>query len=381
MNPKNKILAVDDNDRNLRILEEILESDYNVRTCKSGEEALRILSEFQPEIVLLDVMMPGMDGYEVCRRIRKEKKHSNTKVMMVSAKAMVEERLKGYEVGADEYVTKPFNDDELLFKVRVFLQLKLVEDIDAFKTKILKLLSDQLCTPLKSLTLPAEILRTEEAIDVEKRQRYAELILRNARRLQAFIENVLTLTTMRAGKWRFQIQEVELNQLVHTCISELEEKFRKRNVSVDEHMESAVRVKGDSNQLKTVLTALLDNAVRFSPPDGSVTVSVSEEDNSAYFSVTDRGKGIPPEALPQVFEAFANLHAEDMIAIEDPDGQLTQGLSLALAHEIVEQHGGEISVRSGVGRETKFAVRLPVTLRGISKGGVGSTEKSQVLAR
>lgn len=154
MKQKHKILVVDDNEMNLTILREILESDYTVRTCMSGEEALEVLADDQPEIVLLDIMMPGIDGYEVCRRIRQEKKLAHTKVIMVSAKAMVDERLKGYEVGADDYVTKPFNDEELLSKVRVFLRLKSVEEVDAFKTETLRMLSDQLRTPLRSLTLP-----------------------------------------------------------------------------------------------------------------------------------------------------------------------------------------------------------------------------------
>lgn len=360
MRQRNKILVVDDNEMNLTILEEIFKSDYRVRTCTSGEEALGVLTEFQPEIVLLDIMMPGIDGYEVCRRIRQEKKLAHTKVIMVSAKAMVDERLKGYEVGADDYVTKPFNDDELLSKVRVFLRLKSVEEVDEFKTETLRMLSDQLRTPLRSLTLPAEILQTEETIDDEKRKRYATVITRNVERLQRFLDKVLTITEMRAGKWKFREEELDLRQLAHSCITELEDEFSRRNVRVDEETDAAVELRVDENQLRTVLSILLGNAARFSPSGESVTVSILKEDDFGCVNVTDRGKGISPDALPRVFDGLANLAANRAVITDDADWQLTHGLSLALAHEIVEQHGGELSVTSEPGSETTFTIRLPL---------------------
>ena len=136
MSDQFRILAVDDDPSNLFIISEMLGEDYEVRTAGSGEEALHTLSSFMPHIVLLDIMMPGMDGYEVCQRIRKNNTYSDVKVLFVSAKDMIEERLTGYEVGGDDYITKPFDQEELLAKIKVFLRLKydkqesLVEEIE-----------------------------------------------------------------------------------------------------------------------------------------------------------------------------------------------------------------------------------------------------------
>ena len=369
MRQRQSILVVDDNEMNVRILEVILGADYDIRTCLSGEEALEALTEFTPEIVLLDIMMPGIDGYDVCRRIRQEKKLAHTKVIMVSAKAMVDERLQGYEVGADDYITKPFNDDELLSKVRVFLRLKSIEEVDSFKTEILRLLSDQLCTPLRSLAFPAEFLRTVETIDDEKRKRYATLITRNVERLQTFFDSVLKLTKMRVGKWKFRAEQIDLRQLVQSCVAELVDEFAKRDVRVDEKADAAVPVKVDEDQLRTVMRALLGNAARFSPSGESVSVSVLQEDDSGYVTVTDRGKGISPEALPQVFDGLASLSVDGAVITDDADWQLTHGLTLALAHEVVKQHGGELSVKSQTQRETSFTVRLPVPVGETSESG------------
>lgn len=122
MQQKGRILIVDDNATNIAILEEVLAEHYFLRAAASGEETLEILKEFHPDIILLDIMMPGIDGYETCRRIRQNPAMNNVKVIMVSAKAMVEERLKGYEAGADDYITKPFGVGELLARVRVALR-------------------------------------------------------------------------------------------------------------------------------------------------------------------------------------------------------------------------------------------------------------------
>lgn len=122
MAKKTKILVVDDDPMNLKFLKEILSDQYNVESALSGEEALEIIFEFMPEILLLDIMMPGIDGYEVCKRIRANKKLANMKILLVSAKAMLNEKLMGYEVGADDYITKPFEHEELLAKIKIFIR-------------------------------------------------------------------------------------------------------------------------------------------------------------------------------------------------------------------------------------------------------------------
>jgi DNA-binding response OmpR family regulator len=114
---KSKILAVDDNSINLAVIEELLGSQYNLITVSTGIDALKVAQEFRPDLILLDIMLQGMNGYEVCQQIRKSSSLKHTKIIMVSAKAMTSERLKGYQVGADDYLTKPFDGEELLAKV------------------------------------------------------------------------------------------------------------------------------------------------------------------------------------------------------------------------------------------------------------------------
>jgi len=121
MEVKKKILVVDDDPDNNTIMEELLGEDYHVKIATTGEEALEIALDFLPDIILLDIMMPGINGYEVCRRLREHRALSCMKIIMVTAKGTLEDRVKGYEVSADDYITKPFEEENLLESVRFFL--------------------------------------------------------------------------------------------------------------------------------------------------------------------------------------------------------------------------------------------------------------------
>ena len=118
-----KILIADDDPMNLKFLKEILEDSYTIRTLSSGENVLKETYRFKPNIILLDIMMPGLTGYEVCEQIKADKSLSHIKILLVSAKAMLDEKLRGYDVGADDYITKPFEHEELLAKIKIFLRL------------------------------------------------------------------------------------------------------------------------------------------------------------------------------------------------------------------------------------------------------------------
>lgn len=148
MQRQGKILAVDDDPNNIAILEELLAQDYDLETTTSGEQALEVAQTFQPDVILLDIMMPGMDGYQVCQRLRELGAFKDTKIIMVSARAMVPERLEGYKAGADDYITKPFDGDEFLAKIQVYLRLKRAEEADRARHAMTIKTIDDLRVPL-----------------------------------------------------------------------------------------------------------------------------------------------------------------------------------------------------------------------------------------
>ncbi len=349
---KSKILLVDDDPASLCILEEILSDEYCLKTAASGEEALKITQEFKPDLVLLDVMMPGIDGCTVARRIREELTLRHTKIIMVSANTMLPERLAGYEAGADDYVDKPFERNELLAKVRVFFKLKSVEEIDQIKGDLLSLLSHETNTPLNSIMVPAELLMLDEDITPTRRWELAAMIFESAKRLQSLFDDVLKLTAMKAGKRRFDPSPLELSEIARQAMDAVAEKARERRIEIVEKFAKHGPVNVDKDEICGVVTNVLDNALRFSGPGNVVTVAVFREGDKLCLSVTDRGPGIDPEFMPRVFDEFTCADV-----IHHTSGR---GLSMALAREILQGHDGSIGVESTVGEGTTFTVRLPM---------------------
>jgi two-component system sensor histidine kinase/response regulator len=358
--PQNKILAVDDDQIDIANLQRLLGQDYDLRTTTTGEQALHTAADFRPDIILLDNMMPGIDGAEVCRQIRADAHLRHTKIIMVSGKSMVSERIEAYRAGADDYITKPFDKDELLAKIRVHLRLKSVEELDQFKSDVLTLLAHEARTPLNSLLGPAEMLMSEDQMDPEERKLLVEMVYSAATRLHHFFENAMLLAALKSGKWPFRPAPVRLYDIVHEAVTGVKAQADQRKVKIEEQFPSdnlnndGPSAHLDRKEIGRALTAILDNAIRFSPPDGMVSVSVSSDDAGAMVSVGDRGDGIDPDYLPYVFEELS-----------DPDidhHSRGQGLSLAIARQIVQQHNGTISVESTKGAGATFMVRLPIVV-------------------
>lgn len=350
---RSRILIVDDNERNVSILRTILGQDYALEAAGSGEEALAIAHALQPDLILLDIMMPGIDGYETCRRLRASPSLRWVKIIMVSARAMVSERVQGYDAGADDYVTKPFDEDELLAKVRVHLRLKSIEEVDALKTNILDLLQHETRTPLTGVIGPAQILMSDEPLDVDARKDFARVIFGSATRLHDLFQKVMTLLELKSGTVRFQRAPVDVPDVVRAAIAAVAEQAAQKHVTIDPVGWDAGSAPMDRKYIMMAVTAILGNAVRFSPPGGKVVVGLSRQDDHVRVTVTDRGPGIAPSFLPRVFDEFT-----DADLAHHSQGH---GLSLAIVWRIIRAHDGTIAVESQPGDGTTFTLDLPLT--------------------
>ena len=354
MQSRDKILAVDDDVVDIKIVEKLLGRDFELRTASTGEQALEIATDFQPDIILLDNMLPGMDGGEVCQQIRADSRLRHTKIIILSGKTMVSERVEAYEAGADDYITKPFDKDELLAKIRVYLRLKSVEEVDQFKTNVLTLLGHEARTPLNGLIASAEMLMSEENIDAKEQKLFMVMVYNSAKRLHSLFEKVMLLSLLKSGKQQFNTEPAELREVVREAICTVEPKTSERNIKIQEQFDAGPTVCVDIIEIKRVITAILDNAVRFSPSDGSVTVGISSDNGDVCLSVNDQGEGIDSDYLPHVFDELS-----------DPDiahHSEGHGLSLAIARQVVLQHNGTVSAESTKGSGTTFTVRLPITV-------------------
>ena len=350
MNSKNKILIVDDSVTNVNVLEKIL-SAYVVDSALSGEVALEKASTFKPDLVLLDIVMPGMDGYEVCRRLRSDPFIAKTKIIMVSAKMMIADRLKGYKAGADDYITKPFDVGELLAKVKVYLRLKSVEEVDQLKDDLIKLLHLEINNPLNCIVGSVDMLRENENLMTDERRIWLNIIKRGATSLQELFEKIETLSIFKSGKRRLSREPADLGTIVRDVITKIGVKADASHLELrTKLMDDAVALL-DRTTMTRVVLILLDNAIRFSRQGGQVCVEVNKADNTIILKVVDEGVGIDPDFLPYIFDEFSTRNVK-----KHGEGH---GLSLAIAQHIVREHEGHIEVESVEGAGTSFIVCLP----------------------
>lgn len=350
MQRRHRILIVDDNPINVAILEEMLSDEYCLGIATSGEAALEEARRFQPALILLDVVMPGIDGYETCRRLRATPGQRGTKIIMVSAQDMVTERLQGYEAGADDYIIKPFEPEELLAKVRVYLRLQSVEEIDQLKTEILALLSDKTRNPLNGILGPVQILQSEPDLDESTRLTLLGLVQQSATRLFDLVQKTEMLSAMRSGVWDFQPALEDLCDVIRTTTLALETQASERQIALTVTLPESAIALLDWHQIRFVLLATLDNALRFSPPQSQIKVYLEPTQDAYRLTITDRGPGIAPDLLPYVFEAYSYIQ-------HYAEGNC---LSLAIARQIVLAHNGCISVESHPDQGTTFLIQLPM---------------------
>ncbi|MGQ9588742.1 MAG: hybrid sensor histidine kinase/response regulator [Planctomycetota bacterium] len=354
---KPKVLIVDDFPTNVSILEELLADDFETRSAASGEAALETLAWFRPDIVLLDIMMPGIDGYEVCRRIRRLDDCRFTKVLLVSAKAMLEERLAGYEAGADDYLVKPFDAEELLSKVRAHLRLKAAEEVDALKNDILALLANDACTPLRGILAPAETLRSADHLPGDARQRLGELVYKSAVDLEEYFRAAVALCALRSKKKRLRTAREDLSGILRVAVETLRPKASLRSVSIFESYADDLSVAADKDALAQAFADIIERLVRSSRAGAALRVSASRGEREVSATIAAEGPTPPTESLRRAFEVGP---WEELDASEDPEpAPARTALALPLAREVVLAHGGQIDVAADERRGPAFTVRLP----------------------
>ena len=351
MDSKGKILVVDDSLTNIKILMRIL-TEFVVESATSGEDALRKALILKPDLVLLDIVMPGMDGYEVCRKLRSDACLTNTKIIMVSARMEVSDRLKGYEVGADDYITKPFDVDELLAKVKVYLRLKSVEEVDRLKDDLIKLLRLEINNPLNCIMGSVDMLRENEELVVDERRIWLNIIKRGATSLQELFEKIETLSILKSGKVDLPLEPADLCTVVRDVVTTISPKAKASNVFLKtQFVDNAISLL-DRTTMARVIGILLDNAIRFSSTGGEVQTRIKKNVNDIILEITDEGSGIDPEFLPYIFDEFSTRNIK-----KHGEGH---GLSLAIAQHIVLEHQGRIDVESVERKGTTVTVRLPI---------------------
>ena len=368
MNRKQTILIVDDNPENLGVLGSIVaENGHIPGFATGGTEALAYTKEKRPDLILLDIMMPDMDGFEVCRRLKQDATLAEIPIIFLTAKTEKEDVIAGLELGAVDYVTKPFNKKELITRVNTHLQLQAAkeelrealaakEEALATKNKFFSIIAHDLGNLFSELLTLSSIVAEKGIIKVSKakKEEYSQYILQLADKGYNLLKNLLEWSKTQTGKMQVEPVAINLPSLVHQNIQLLEAKANAKNLNLLSHLdEDAPSVFADKDMLDTIIRNLLSNAVKFTPPQGVIQVfSKKVADNLVEISVSDTGVGIKAQDIDKLFKIDIT-HTTPGTAKEKGNG-----LGLILCQEFVAKNGGTIGVESEAGKGSRFYVRL-----------------------
>jgi two-component system, sensor histidine kinase and response regulator len=353
------LLLVDDNPENLRVVNFILKGEgYKIAMALNGGSALEILDEIDIDLILLDILMPNMDGYEVCRLIKENSKWKDIPVIFVSALNCQEDIVKGFNAGGVDYITKPFQAEEVKARVATHVKIRKqneeLKKLNADKDRFVSILSHDLKSPLGGLLGYLDLLLANiykyNASEVEQK---LGTLNNYAKSLYALLEDSLQWAGMQTGKFTFTPQLVSFNAIYYAVLGSVKSIADAKNISIELNQPVVTEIYADKNMITAVLRNLISNSIKFTNNGGFVKVSALKSDFGYIISVTDNGVGMNPETIKTLF---------DITQVRSTPGTAAEkgtGLGLLLCKEFIEKHSGKITVESEVGRGAEFKVIIP----------------------
>lgn len=357
MKSPDRLLIVDDVPDNLFLVRTILEEEgYEIVTSSNGQEALKIIETEPPDLVLLDVMMPVMDGYEVTRRMRAMKDLPFIPILLITAYDRAN-AVKGLDLGADEFIRKPIEADELLARVRSLLRLKHSiaerDRIDRQRQDFVSRLTHDLRTPLVAADRMLGLLQDGVLGEISPQICEALTIMgRSNSNLLEMVNKLLDVYRYESGSKTINLQPLDLKELLDQVVQELKPIAISKNLELIADLDDIGLVKVDRLELLRVFNNLIGNALKFTE-SGRVHVSLTSDQSEAIIAIADTGAGVPLEEQPFLFQRFSQGNHQKQ----------GSGLGLYLSHYIVNAHNGKIFVKSpnlDSQKGSTFSVHLPI---------------------
>ncbi len=379
------VLVVDDEPRNLEVISHFLEREgFRVVTADDGQTALTAVAAAAPDVILLDVVMPGLEGFEVCRRLKADPATVFIPIVILTALRGTQERIKGAATGADDFLSKPFDHVELATRVKSLVRVKRLYDqiqaynreledrvaqrtaelqraydelkeLDRLKSEFIANVSHELRTPLLHVKGAISLLADGTVGPLTPDQAQGLGVAQSAaEQLGRIVEDIVDFGEVYEER-RLAFESVSLSEVVQSAVRAIARVAGSQSVKVTQTVPPDLPlVRADPEALTRVLWHLLDNAVKFSPAGSAVEIGAEKRRAAVRIAVRDHGAGIPPDERERIFQVFYQL-----------DGSSTRragglGLGLALVKRLVEAHGSTVEAESEVGKGSTFAFELPV---------------------
>ncbi len=357
------IMVIDDLPQNLRLLAEMLQgADYRVRPFLGGPQALKSAEEDPPDLVLLDIDMPGMNGFEVCAAMKGSTRLCEVPIVFISALHHTEAKLEAFQHGGVDYITKPFHLAEVEVRVENQLALKRAQselqrsnqrlrELEQLRDDLTHMVVHDMRSPLAAILTSLPLLEKALTGSADEMARLAlDAAASGGQRLLQMVDDLLDVGRLEAGEMPVRRAECDLGRLARDAVAAVAGLASDREVRILAAEDCVLS--GDPELVRRVIENLVTNGLKHTSPDGELRVMVGWEGDTASLRVTDRGPGVPAHLRERIFDKFGRL--------EEADGKTHgTGLGLAFCRLAVEAHGGSIRVEDNPGGGSTFIVDLP----------------------
>jgi signal transduction histidine kinase len=371
------ILIVDDEEVNIRLIKGMLAPEnYNLISALSGSEALSVLASNRPDLILLDVMMPVMDGFETCKTIKQDNITKIIPVLMITALSEKEHRLKALDCGADDFLSKPVDRTELKIRVKSLLRIKeyhdelidryeeinkknaQLQELEEFKDNLLHMIVHDLKNPLFAISGNIELLLLDKENFSEMQSIAAANCLSSCQDLNEMVEQLLDINKLEDKKLQLKKETTDLATLVDDSLNPLLKRAEEKQISINfVNANGTSTILIDSRLIRRVISNLVDNGIRHTPKGGQIEIAseLEQSKNNLCISVRDTGNGLDPAYHQKIFNKFEQVNMKNQgVSVG------TAGLGLAFCKLAVEAHGGQIWVESeGEGEGSTFRFTIP----------------------
>lgn len=364
MKKKPLILVVDDEPKNVRLVSAILEKfDAEVSVAMDAFRAEKILESIRPDLILLDVMMPRKTGFELCVELKQRKELKDIPIIFLTAKSSIVDTKKGFDIGAVDYITKPFRQEELLARLKTHIQLHQAREELALKldekNEILGMVAHDLNNPIFAIKAFSELLY-DELKETESQKEMLQQVINATGHMQSIVKRILSLDELDRGKPELETELYDLGLTLQGILGMNKPHANSKNISFSVQVSDLCLVNVDGYRMKEVLDNLISNAVKYSPKDSNIQILLQNnpENTAVQFIIIDEGPGFSKKDQEKVFQKFQKLSARPT------GGEHSSGLGLYIVKKLVEDMDGNVELISPVNSDggAKFIVTIPCAL-------------------
>lgn len=360
------LLLVDDNSNNLKLLASVLHPEgYRLSLAKNGVNALKIAKNTLPDLILLDIMMPEMDGFDVCKKLKADPSTRDIPVIFLTAKSDTEDIIKGFQIGGVDYITKPFRKEELVIRVRthIDLQSKKVEleeqavelkRSNQIKDLMFSIISHDLRGPIGSMKTMLNILMQKDNTADKFISNAIKNLNKTADNTLILLENLLIWAKSQKQDLEIKEESISAHSQIEDIVTLFHHFITEKAINLELDLSKKYDVKVDKNIFNTILRNLMSNAIKFTPKDGEIKIRSWKKEDRLFISIKDSGIGMSKEVQYNI------LKEGQMISTAGTNKEKGSGLGLILCNNLIKRSKGELIINSKEGSGTEIIIQLPV---------------------